>query len=127
MGRGRGRRRDSDRTVEPGEARTHGNDPNAIRIEDERGAGGGRTEDRRLLGPDIDAEGHSMETGGGRRESGTRRVSEGRQNQDKSGGGEDGGDSLARRDSTRWGPIWAGLVTALTTLYLGFGRSQCGQ
>jgi hypothetical protein len=27
-------------------------------------------------------------------------------------------DIVARRDSTRWGPVWAGLITALTTFLL---------
>ena len=31
---------------------------------------------------------------------------------------ERGTDRIARRDSTRWGPIWAGLITALTTFLL---------
>ncbi len=114
---GRGGERDPGKPVEPGEARAHGNDPDAVRIEGERGRGGGRSEDRRPLGPDIAAEGHRMETS--RRESGgVRRASEDRQGQDESGGSEGGGASLARRDSTRWGPIWAGLVTALTTFLL---------
>ena len=107
--------------VEPGEARAHGQDPDAVRIEGERGAGGGRPEGRRPLGPNIDAEGNaegrSMETGSRRESGGARRVSQGsgdHQSQSDSGGGA----SLARRDSTRWGPIWAGLVTALTTFLL---------
>jgi hypothetical protein len=33
--------------------------------------------------------------------------------------GEGGGDlAAARRDSIRWGPVWAGLITALTTFLL---------
>ena len=32
--------------------------------------------------------------------------------------GKRGTDRIARRDSTRWGPIWAGLITALTTFLL---------
>jgi hypothetical protein len=51
-----GRRRDRDdegtRPVEPGEARAHGNDPDAVRMDRE---GGGR------LGPNIDAEGRRMD------------------------------------------------------------------
>ena len=97
--------------MEPGEARAYGNDPDAVRIEEKRG---GRSEDRRPLGPNIDAEGRSMETGSRRATGGVRHVSEDRQSQNDSGGGA----SLARRDSTRWGPIWAGLVTALTTFLL---------
>lgn len=97
--------------VEPGEARAYGNDPDAVWIEGKRG---GRSEDRRPLGPDIDAEGRSMETGSRRETGGVRRVSEDRQSQNDSGSGA----SLARRDSTRWGPIWAGLVTALTAFLL---------
>ena len=102
--------------VEPGEARARGNDPDAVRIEGDRGASGGRSDDRRRpLGPDIDAEGHRMETGGRRETTGARRVS----SADRQGSDNDGdSDSLARRDSTRWGPVWAGLVTALTTFLL---------
>src|SRR3712207_400428 len=55
-----GRRRDRDdeetRPVEPGEARNHGNDPDAVRTDRE---GGGREGGR--LGPNIDAEGRRMD------------------------------------------------------------------
>ena len=55
-----GRRRDRDdegtRPVEPGEARSHGNDPDAVRMDRE---GGGRDGGR--LGPNIDAEGRRMD------------------------------------------------------------------
>lgn len=107
---GRGRDRDPDRPVEPGKARSSGNDPDAVRIDDDERGGG-----RESLGPDIEDDGR-RETGrrretGSRRETGeVRRTSANRDN--------DGGDSLARRDSARWGPIWAGLVTALTTFLL---------
>lgn len=87
---GRGRDKDSERSVEPGEARAHGDDPDAVRIEDGDDRGARRTEVRQTE---------------------ARRVSDDRQD-------DDGGASLARRDSTRWGPIWAGLVTALTTFLL---------
>ena len=93
MGRGRG----PDRPVEPGEARTHGNDPGAVRVEREGGRDATRTETNQTAG--------ARETGGVRRASESRRDG-------------DGTDSLARRDSARWGPIWAGLITALTTFLL---------
>ena len=55
-----GRRIDRDdeeaRPVEPGEARAHGNDPDAVRVDRE---GGGRDGGR--LGPNIDAEGRRMD------------------------------------------------------------------
>lgn len=95
---GRGRDKDSERSVEPGEARARGNDPDAVRIEDGDDRGARRTEARQTE--------TRRETGGD-----VRRVSEDRQD-------DDSGASLARRDSTRWGPIWAGLVTALTTFLL---------
>lgn len=96
---GRGRDRDLDRPVEPREARAHGNDPDAVRVEHENDRGGTRTE--------------TSKTGSGRETGGVRRASEGRRDR-----GGDGTDSLARRDSARWGPIWAGLITALTTFLL---------
>ena len=56
-----GRRRDTDdkgtRPTEPGEARAHGNDPDAVRMDRE---GGGRDGGR--LGPNIDAEGRRMDS-----------------------------------------------------------------
>ena len=105
--------------VEPGEAWAHGQDPDAVRIEGERESGGRRSEERRPLGPDIDAEGRRVETGGRVEGGGARRVSDDRQRRDRDRGGSDSdGDSLARRDSVRWGPVWAGLITALTTFLL---------
>ncbi len=101
MGRGRDTNRREGQAVEPGEARSQGQDPDAVRFEEGDDRGGRRTEVR------------ETET---RREGGARRVSsEDRQNRHDS---DDGNTSLARRDSTRWGPIWAGLVTALTTFLL---------
>ncbi len=117
MDRDRNIDRREGRPVEPGEAREHGQDPDAVRIEGERGAGSGRPEGRRPLGPDIDAEGHRREAGDRRESGGARRVS-GRSEDHQNQSGSGGGASLARRDSTRWGPIWAGLVTALTTFLL---------
>ncbi len=121
MGRERGR--EPDRPLEPGEARAHGQDPDAVRIENERASGGRRPEERRPLGPNIDAEGRRIETGGRTEGGGARRVSDDRSSRDRdrgSSGGSRGsdGDSLARRDSVRWGPVWAGLITALTTFLL---------
>lgn len=52
---GRGRDRDQGRDVEPGEARAHGNDPDAVQMNRE----GGRDEGQ--LGPNIDSEGRDMD------------------------------------------------------------------
>jgi hypothetical protein len=56
VGRHRDRDHEGTRPVEPGEARTHGNDPDAVRMDRE---GGGRDGGR--LGPNIDAEGRKMD------------------------------------------------------------------
>ena len=90
--------RDRGRPVEPGEARAHGNDPDAVEVhrvgEREAGTTEVRTETR--------AE-----------PLGARRVPDAREERD------DGPElAPARRDSVRWGPIWAGLITALTTFLL---------
>ena len=120
---GRGRDTDGGRPVDPGEARSYGNDPDAVEVH--RSGSSGSAEGRSRaegLGPDIPASGpttgrtHEEEvlvsrgsTGAGSG-TGARRYSGG------GGGGED--LSPARRDSIRWGPIWAGLITALTTFLL---------
>ena len=110
---GRGRDRDFERPVEPGEARAHGNDPDAVWIESDRGDSRSAEERRQTLGPDIhDDSGRRAESGG------TRRVSDDYEGQGRDRSGSDGDNSLARRDSARWGPIWAGLITALTTFLL---------
>lgn len=95
MGRDRDVNRGEERPVEPQEARTHGQDPDAVRIEEERVASGGRREPGEV-----------------------RRVSSVERRGESDNGDSEGGASLARRDSTRWGPIWAGLVTTLTTFLL---------
>lgn len=134
------RGREPGRPLEPGEARVHGNDPDAVRAEGGSGTGGRRPEERRPLGPNIDAEGYSTETGAGREPGAVRRSSAGQPDRDRGGNDRSSGsdnDSLARRDSVRWGPIWAGLVTALTTFLLlqllalgiglvGIGPSETG-
>lgn len=91
--------------VEPGEARAHGQDPDAVRVEREggRGAGGGNIRETEVRQPAP------------RRQSSRARSVSAERHED---GGEASGASLARRDSTRWGPVWAGLVTALTTFLL---------
>ncbi|QIN84664.1 hypothetical protein GBA63_19910 [Rubrobacter tropicus] len=121
----RGRDADGGRPVEPGRARTHGNDPDAVETHragsSVPGEGRSRAEN---LGPNIPASGptdgrrHEEEvlvsrgsTGTGGSGAGVRRYSG-----DHGGGGED--LASARRDSIRWGPIWAGLITALTTFLL---------
>ena len=125
---GRGRDGEPGRPVEPGEGRAHGNDPEAVEVSraDER--------EERLraagLGPDVPASGPTTTGGRERYEevavsrgaasstaaaaTGVRRVS------DAGGHDNGGGEGLApaRRDSVRWGPIWAGLITALTTFLL---------
>lgn len=116
MGRDRGS--DGGRPVEPAEARAYGNDPNAVEFHRPG-------EHPEGLGPDIPKHSGSQgsrlheeemlvsrgSSGSGARGSavGTRRV-----------GRDDGGEELApsRRDSVRWGPVWAGLITALTTFLL---------
>ena len=131
-----GRGRDYGEPIEPREARSQGNDPDAVRIESDRDSGGRSDENRRELGPDIHDDGADRrrgETGGrseGRSEGGTRRASSedhrdhrerGHREREHRGGSSDDSDSnesLARRDSARWGPIWAGLITALTTFLL---------
>ena len=100
--------------VEPGEARASGNDPDAVEVHrrGESGYTGGRSQGRsrsESLGPDIHTSSGTSGTTGTRRVSGS------------SGGGyDDDGPDLepARRDSVRWGPIWAGLITALTVFLL---------
>jgi len=93
--------------VEPEEARTHGNDPDAVEIRDGGGdRDTGRTEVRTQTRTEP-AERHA-----GQHE--VRRVSDLREDR-----GDDGPElEPARRDSTRWGPIWAGLITAVTTFLL---------
>jgi hypothetical protein len=56
MGRRRDRNDEEARPLEPGEARAHGNDPDAVQVDRE---GGGRDGGR--LGPNIDAEGRRMD------------------------------------------------------------------
>ena len=80
--------------VEPAEAWQHGNDPDAIRVREARPDAGG--EDGREAAPVAREE---------YRETGVDR-------------GADAAIIAGRRDSARWGPIWAGLITALTTFLL---------
>ncbi len=115
-----GRDRDADRgrPVEPGEARAHGNDPDAV-VEVHRSSD--REERLRAegLGPDIPRRSEPMsdrtryeEVSGSRgtADPGVRRLG--------SDQNDEQGLAWARRDSIRWGPIWAGLITALTTFLL---------
>jgi hypothetical protein len=125
---GRGKATDGGRPVDPDAARAHGNDPDAVEVHRSGEAGGSATGyggERRPrvegLGPDIPASGPT--DGRERKEevlvsrgptvtssaTGARRL-----------GDHDDGEDLAsaRRDSIRWGPIWAGLITALTTFLL---------
>ena len=124
-----GRRNDRDdeeaRPVEPGEARAHGHDPDAVRVDRE---GGGRDGGR--LGPNIDAEGHRMdESRGGsgprpargvraERESHARsRGSESREERGQQGaqrGGSDNQSADAER-GTSWLSVILGWLAALGT------------
>ena len=129
---GRERDRDGGRPVQPGEARRSSSDPDMVEMYRAEGTSGGYGEGRspgasQSLGPDIPASGPTT-TGRERYEdvnvsrgssgssaasnTGVRRVGGGH----SSGGGEE--LAPARRDSVRWGPIWAGLITALTTFLL---------
>ena len=125
---GRGRDADGGRPVDPGVARAYGNDPNAVEVHragdsagERAGYGDGRSKVEGL-GPDIPASSPADGRPGGGPSggyyatdsapaSGVRRL--------KDGEGQ-GGGSLApeRRDSIRWGPVWAGLITVLTTFLL---------
>ncbi len=116
---GRDREADGGRPVKPGQARASGSDPDAVEMHRSGGSGsvGGRPR-AGDLGPDIPASGPA----GGRTHEEEVLVS--RDSSAGSGvrryGGDGGGESLApaRRDSIRWGPVWAGLITALTTFLL---------
>ena len=128
-----GRRRDRDeeeegsRPVEPGEARAHGNDPDAVRIDrerDERNAGSER------LGPNIDAEGRRMDEprGGGdgprparevsaeresRRESrggGGSREERGSGEAQRTGSSDEGSDSSSSSSSSGRGTSWLSVI-----------------
>ncbi len=124
---GRGRDADGGRPVEPGKAQSYGNDPDAVEVHrsGSSGSGGGRSRAAEGLGPDIPASGPT----GGRTHEEEVLVSHGSTGSSSAtgarrygsdGGGNNGGEDLAsaRRDSIRWGPIWAGLITALTTFLL---------
>lgn len=100
-----------ERPIEPGEARSHGNDPDAVRYEsgrEGRGDAGLRTE---RAGSSGEAGVRSRREATGSYESEDRPRWRGR-------GGDGEGLAPARRDSIRWGPIWAGLITAVTTFLL---------
>ena len=131
---GRGRDADGGRPVEPGDPRRSGSDPGAVEVHRAGGTSGAYEPHRpgehpAGLGPDIPASGPS--TGGRERyedvnvsrgSSGESAASNTGARRASDGGGHNsvGGGELApaRRDSIRWGPIWAGLITALTTFLL---------
>src|SRR5215217_1771533 len=122
---GRGKATDGGRPVDPGAARAYGNDPDAVEVHragesvGERAGYGDGCSKVEGLGPDIPASGPADGRPGGGSSggyatgsapaSGVRRLQ-----------GPEGGEDLApeRRDSIRWGPVWAGLITALTTFLL---------
>jgi hypothetical protein len=124
---GRGRDMDGGRPVEPGQARATGNDPDAVEVHRTEGSGsaGGRSRAGNL-GPDIPASGptggrtHEEEVLVSRGSTSTSSSATGARRYGGDSGGNSGGEDLApaRRDSIRWGPIWAGLITALTTFLL---------
>ena len=92
------------RPVEPDEARASGNDPDAVeihRLGDASRGDAGRAEGRRV---------EERETV----DSAARRPVETAPHAPR----QDSPDLVARRDSARWGPIWAGLITAITTFLL---------
>ena len=105
-----GRDRDTERgrSMEPREARTYGNDSDAVRMErgGERNLGEteGRTRPERRRVDEV-----NVGDGRARYEG----ASYGGSSRD-----EDGLEGVTRRDSVRWGPIWAGLITAITTFLL---------
>jgi hypothetical protein len=109
--------------VEPGRAQTYGNDPDAVEVHRAGGSGYGEQRSRAEgLGPDIPASGptdgrtREEEVLVSRGSTGTNSAAGARRHGGDQGGGED--LASARRDSIRWGPIWAGLITALTTFLL---------
>ncbi len=100
-----GGRRDGDvgeggRAVEPEEARANGNDPDAVEVHRL-----GERDDETHVGDDRRAE---HETVGARRPVAAADPPQEPQSP----------DLVMRRDSARWGPIWAGLITAITTFLL---------
>jgi hypothetical protein len=113
---GRGRDAEGGSPVEPGVAGAHGDDPDAVEV---RSAGDREGRPRvEGLGPDIpssgpveDRESHEEvrlsrgSAASGASSTGPRRL----------GANHDG---VSYGDSIRWGPIWAGLITALTTFLL---------
>ena len=119
-----GRRRDEGRPVDPEEARRHGNDPDAVEINrtsgnagsqgdvgnrgdaGSRGDVGGRVEGRPVERERVERD----DAGSSRRSAGGAASYSGQQ--------RGGPELVARRDSVRWGPIWAGLITAITTFIL---------
>jgi len=118
---GRGRDMDGGQPVDPGRAQSHGNDPDAVEVHRSGGSGEGRSR-AGGLGPDIPASGptggrtHEEEVLVSRGSTGGSSATGARRYSGSGGSGED--LAPARRDSIRWGPIWAGLITALTTFLL---------
>ncbi len=99
MGRNRDRDAGNGRAVEPNEARAHGNDPDAVEV-------------HRLRERDDETD-----TGGDRMQHGTVKAAP-PVGVAKLPDGHESPDLTMRRDSARWGPIWAGLITAITTFLL---------
>lgn len=103
MGR-RNREAGEGRPVEPNEARASGNDPDAVevhRLGNENRRDAGEAEGRRVEHETVDDEAVRRPVA-----AAPHAVP------------QDGPDLVARRDSARWGPIWAGLITAITTFLL---------
>jgi len=146
MGRHRNRDDEGMRPVEPGEARTYGNDPDAVQIDRE---GGGRDGGR--LGPNIDAKGRRMDEprdGGGprparevraERESHGKSRSESREERGQQGvqRGESSNQNTDAGRGTSWpsvifgwlaalgaGLILSGIVGAIVGAILGAGGAS---
>lgn len=121
--RGRSGDHRDERPVEPDEARRHGNDPGAVRFNDNDGYGSSGSESVDTNygqrsghdgSRDVDLDrGRDYET-----ESRGRRTSGASATRSRDDNNDSDGDYVARRDSARWGPVWAGLITTLTTFLL---------
>ena len=110
------------RPVGPGEAQAYGNDPDAVEFRRTGQHTEGLGPDRPASGPETGARGRPEAASVPRGSARTGPVAGSNTGVRRAGGGQgrDGGEGLApaRRDSVRWGPIWAGLITALTTFLL---------
>lgn len=104
MGR---RDRDRGKPVEPNEARERGNDPDAVEVHHlgDRNDNGSRGE-ARPAGDRVEREREPVD------------IAPPPAAPPPTAASVQSPDLVARRDSARWGPIWAGLITAITTYLL---------